>query len=431
VSATTVAYKSFEQRETKSAATLKAGSCVELRGAFSIGSPEMSELRPAPEEHLYERIESILDEARSRVARTINTAMVHAYWLVGREIVEVEQQGAERAGYGEGLMKRVAARLTAKFGKGFSLPSLKRMKQFYLAFPRGSALADGAEGKGSTLLSHSHEADGVEKGSAALSLSASPALLFPPMLAWSHYLVLLRVTRPEARSFYEIEAARESWSVRELERQVSALLFDRLTMNKNPEQVLTLARKGQQVSVPSDVLKDPFVLEFADLRENPAAQERDLEQAIIERLEDFLLEMGKGFCFVARQKRMTLEGDHFYVDLVFYNRLLRCFVLVDLKMGKLTHQDLGQMQMYVNFFDRFQRAEHEAKTIGIVLCSDKNDAMVRITLPDDNEQIVAARYQMYLPTEEELRAELEREREEAERVLRLTAEVEESGDGER
>ncbi len=208
--------------------------------------------------------------------------------------------------------------------------------------------------------------------------------------------------------------------MRELERQVAALLFERLTMSKRPEQVLELARRGQQVSIPSDVLKDPFVLEFADLRENPAAQEHDLEQAIIDRLEDFLLEMDKGFCFVARQKRLTLEGDHFYVDLVFYNRLLGCFVLVDLKMGKLTHQDLGQMQMYVNYFDRFQREEHEAKTIGIVLCSDKNDAMVRITLPDDNEQIVAARYQLYLPTEAELRAELAREREEAERVLRLT-----------
>jgi predicted nuclease of restriction endonuclease-like (RecB) superfamily len=381
----------------------------------------MSELQPAPEEHLYERIATILDDARSRVARSINTAMVHAYWLIGREIVEVDQRGAERAGYGEGLMKRVAARLSARFGRGFSLASLKRMKQFYLAFPRGSALVDAGDGKGSTALRLSADADGGEKGSVALSLSAGASPLFPPTLAWSHYLVLLRVDRTEARSFYEIEAARESWSVRELERQVAALLFDRLAKNKSPEQVLELARKGQQVSVPSDVLKDPFVLEFADLRENPAAQERDLEQAIIDRLEDFLLEMGKGFCFVARQKRMTLEGDHFYVDLVFYNRLLRCFVLVDLKMGKLTHQDLGQMQMYVNYFDRFQREEHEAKTIGIVLCSDKNDAMVRITLPDDNEQILAARYQMYLPTEAELRAELSREREEAERVLRLTA----------
>ncbi len=378
----------------------------------------MSQLQPPPEEGLYERIAAILDEARSRVARSINTAMVHAYWLIGREVVEVEQHGAARAGYGEGLIKRVAARLTAKFGKGFSLASLKRMKQFYLAFPHGSALVTSIDGKGSTALSLSPE---VDKGSTALGHSSGAPLLFPPTLAWSHYLVLLRVDRKEARSFYEIEAARESWSVRELERQVGALLFDRIAKNKSPEQVLELARKGQQVSVPSDVLKDPFVLEFVDLRENPSARERDLEQAIIDRLEDFLLEMGRGFCFVARQRRMTLEGDHFYVDLVFYNRLLRCFVLVDLKMGKLTHEDLGQMQMYVNFFDRFQREEHEAKTIGIVLCSDKNDAMVRITLPDDNEQILAARYQMYLPTEAELCAELEREREEAERTLRLTA----------
>lgn len=390
----------------------------------------MSELHQAPVDHLYERIAAILDEARSRVARTINTAMVQSYWLIGREIVEVEQQGAERAGYGEGLMKRVAARLSVKFGKGFSLASLKRMKQFYLAFPRGSALAEANQAKGSTPLSLSDDAARTGKGAALLSLSSGATTLFPPALAWSHYLVLLRVTRPEARSFYEIEAARESWSVRELERQVAALLFDRLALNKNSEQVLELAQKGQQVSVPSDVLKDPFVLEFADLRDNPAAQERDLERAIIDRLEDFLLEMGKGFCFVARQKRVTLEGDHFYVDLVFYNRLLRCFVLVDLKMGKLTHQDLGQMQMYVNYFDRFQREAHEAKTIGIVLCSDKNDAMVRITLPDDNERVLAARYQMYLPTEEELRAELEREREEAERVLRLTTDVSPSGNGE-
>jgi predicted nuclease of restriction endonuclease-like (RecB) superfamily len=370
--------------------------------------PDSPEQRPrasnGPAEHLYARIAAILDEARSLVARTVNTAMVHAYWLIGREIVGVEQQGAERAAYGEGLMKAVAARLSAEFGKGFSLTSLKRMRQFYLAFPRGSALADGSPAKGST----------------ALSLSGGrPTAPFPPLLAWSHYLVLLRITNAEARAFYEIEAARESWSVRELERQVAALLFERLAMNRDKDQVRTLARQGQEIAVPGDVLKDPFVLEFLDLKERPTAHERDLEQAIIDRLEEFLLEMGKGFCFVARQKRLTLEGDHFYVDLVLYNRLLRCFVFVDLKLGKLTHQDLGQMQMYVNFFDRVQRAEHEARTIGIVFCSDKNEAMVKITLPEDNEQIVAARYQMYLPTEEELRTELGREREEAERVLRL------------
>lgn len=260
-------------------------------------------------------------------------------------------------------------------------------------------------------------------------LAPPPSAPFPPLLGWSHYLVLVRIRSDQARAFYEIEAARESWTVRELERQVAALLFERLSKSRNPAHALALAREGQQVSVPGDVLKDPFVLEFLDLQEKPSAHERDLEQAIIDRLEGFLLEMGKGFCFVARQKRLTVEGDHFYVDLVFYNRLLRCFVLVDLKLGKLTHQDLGQMQMYVNFFDRFHRVEHEAKTIGIVLCSEKNDAMVKITLPDDNEQILAARYQMYLPTEDDLRTELAREREEAERALRLTAEATDADDG--
>lgn len=182
---------------------------------------------------------------------------------------------------------------------------------------------------------------------------------------------------------------------------------------------MALAKRGQAVTAPRDVIKDPFVLEFLDLQERSSWLERDLEQAIIDRLESFLLELGKGFCFVARQKRVTLDGDHFYVDLVFYNRLLRCFVLIDLKLGKLTHQDLGQMQMYVNFFDRHQREDYEAPTVGIVLCSDKNDAMVKITLPSDNQQIHASRYQLYLPTEDELRKELEREREELERALKL------------
>ena len=209
---------------------------------------------------------------------------------------------------------------------------------------------------------------------APLTKSAGVPAPFPPHLGWTHYLVLLRVTNPTARAFYEIEAVRESWSSRELERQIASLLFERLAKSRDKEKVLALARRGHEVGVPADVLKDPFVLEFLGLDERSHWRERDLEQAIIDRIEGFLLELGKGFCFVARQKRVTLEGDHFYVDLVFYNLLLRCFVLVDLKLGKLTHQDLGQMQRYVNFFDRFQRAEHEARTIGIVLCSEKNDA---------------------------------------------------------
>ena len=286
----------------------------------------------------------------------------------------------------------------AQFGKGFNLTSLKRMRQFFRAFPEGSAVPE------------------------ALGGPAGP--LFPPVLSWTNYRVLIAVDSADARAFYEIEAVRESWSVRELERQIGSLLFQRLAKNRDPDQVRPLSRDGQEVAGPRDVIKDPFVLEFLDLAERPSLHERDLEQAIIDRLESFLLELGKGFCFVARQKRLTVEGDHFYVDLVFYNRLLRSFVLIDLKLGKLTHQDLGQMQIYVNYFDRYQRVEHEARTIGIVLCSDKNGAMVKITLPEDSEQIVAARYHTVMPTEDELRAELARERDEAERVLRLA-----SGDG--
>jgi predicted nuclease of restriction endonuclease-like (RecB) superfamily len=244
--------------------------------------------------------------------------------------------------------------------------------------------------------------------------------LFPPLLSWTHYRLLITVSNREARAFYEIEAARENWSTRELERQMSSLLFERLANSREKDEVLALAKRGQQVAVPRDVLKDPMVLEFLELEERAHWLEKDLEQAIIDRLEPFLLEFGKGFCFVARQKRLTLDGDHFYVDLVFYNRLLRCFVLIDLKLGKLTHQDLGQMQMYVNYFDRFQREDFEEPTVGIILCSDKNDAMVRITLPEGS-QVHANRYQLYLPTEEELRRELEVQREDAEQALRAAS----------
>lgn len=358
---------------------------------------------PAPdtEQQLFERVVRIVEEARAHVSRTVNTAMVHAYWLIGKEVVEVEQRGRARATYGERVMERLAERLKARFGDGFSLPTVKRMRQFFLTFPKGSAL-----------LSESAPA----KGSSALSFSTGA--LFPPTLSWTHYLVLMRITRPDARAFYEIECSREAWSTRELERQVASLLFERLARSRNPDEVKALASEGQTVAAPADVLKDPMVLEFLELKERDTWLERDLEQALIDRLEHFLLELGRGFCFVARQRRMSLDGDHFYVDLVFYNRLLRCFVLVDLKLGKLTHQDLGQMQMYVNWFDQFQRqADFEAPTIGIVLCSEKNEAMVRITLPQDS-QVLATRYQLYLPTEEELRAELFREREAAERKLR-------------
>ncbi len=366
------------------------------------------------EEDLFRRVAEIIESARSQVVRTVNTAMVHAYWLIGREIVEVEQEGRVRAGYGEEVINRLSERLGNRFGQGFGARTLSRMRLFYLTFPSGSSLLT-ASGAANIWTAPLTQLSVPEIQTALLSKSADVVTpVFPPHLGWTHYLVLMRVTNPTARAFYEIEAAREGWSTRELERQIGSLLFERLAKSRDKEQVLALAREGHEVTVPIDVIKDPFVLEFLNLPERHTWLERDLEQAIIEHIEDFLLELGKGFCFVARQKRLTLDGDHFYVDLVFYNRLLRCFVLIDLKLGKLTHQDLGQMMMYVNWFDRFQRAEHEQPTVGIVLCSDKNDAVVKITLPKDNEQILAARYQNYLPTEEELRSEVARSREEIE-----------------
>jgi len=357
------------------------------------------------EERLFERVVEILDDARTSVVRTVNTAMVGAYWSIGREIVEVEQGGSARAGYGDELVQRLSRRLTKQYGKGFNSTGVKRMRQFYLTFPSGSRFAATSASANGAALRH---------------LSSTHVPTFPPQLSWTHYRKLLSVEHEGARSFYEIEAARGGWSTRELNRQIASLLYERLAKSRDKEGVIELARQGQIVTTPASVLKDPLVLEFLDLPERSQWREQDLEQAIIDRLETFLLELGKGFCFVARQKRITLDGDHFFVDLVFYNRLLRCFVLVDLKLGKLTHQDLGQMQMYVNLFDETERTEDEASTVGIVLCSDKNDAMVSITLPKDS-RVHASRYQLFLPTEEELYAELTREREAAERQLQLVA----------
>lgn len=368
------------------------------------------------EDRLVERVVYIVESARSAIDRTVDTAALHANWHVGREIVLVEQAGQERARYGEQLMARLSERLMARLGRGFGIATLRRMRQLYLTYPQGSTLVSEPTRPPirSALLIESAP---TANRSAALIESASPQpALFPPQLGWTHYLLLLRVSNPTARAFYEVEAAREGWGARELERQIDALLFERLATNRDPEEVLTVARAGRHEAAPGDVLKNPLVLEFLNLRERPSWHERDLEQAIIDRLEDFLLELGRGFLFAARQRRITIDGDHYYVDLVFYNRLLRAWVLFELKLGKLTPQDLGQMRLYVNYFDRYERAEHEAPTIGIVLCSSKNDAMVKIALPDC-EQVMAARYQMVLPTEEELRAELARERAAAELLL--------------
>lgn len=322
---------------------------------------------------LYTEVRAILGEARGRAARLVNVEMVRAYWLVGQAIVKHEQRGKHRAGYGEQLIESLAERLTTEFSKSFQPRNLWWMRDFYLKFSILNALRS--------------------------------------ELSWTHYRLLLKVDRPEARAFYEQEAAEQNWSTRELERQISSLLYERAALSTRKGQVLTRARSGAERYAAQDFVRDPYVLEFLGLRESPALTESQLEAALLDHLQEFLLELGKGFSFVARQQRITIEGDHFHVDLVFYNRLLRAFVLIDLKIGRLTHRDIGQMQMYVNYYTREIREEWEAPAIGILLCAEKNEAVVRYTLPEGERQIFASRYQLYLPSEQELAAELNRERE--------------------
>jgi predicted nuclease of restriction endonuclease-like (RecB) superfamily len=296
-----------------------------------------------------------------------------------------------RARYGESIVSRLSEKLTARFGRGFSVPSLKRMRRFYLGYASGAGAVP--------LIGGQDENEDQRIGSPAESQSGRPE--FSPSLSWNHYLILMSVQNSDARAFYEHEAVSAGWSRRELERQIASLLYERLAASRDKDEVLALAQRGQEIANPQDIIKDPVVLEFLGLPERPQWRERDLEQAIIDHLQEFMLELGRGFCFVARQQRITLDDDHFFVDLVLYNRLLRCFVVLDLKLGKLTHRDLGQLQMYVNWFDRTQRAEHEARTIGIALCSRKNDAVVRMTLPEEGPCILAVRYETVLPTPRE------------------------------
>jgi predicted nuclease of restriction endonuclease-like (RecB) superfamily len=322
---------------------------------------------------LYEQVREILDAARSRAARSVNSEMVRAYWQIGAAIVEHEQAGKERADYGARLLESLAARLKADKLKGFSVRNLYWMREFYEKFP----------------ILHALRAE----------------------LSWTHYRLLLKVEKSAAREWYETEAATQNWSTRELERQINSLLWERAALSTQKRGMIKKERDQSEKYAPSDFVKDPFVLEFLGLKESPELSELEIESALLEHLQEFLLELGRGFSFVARQQRITLDGDHFYIDLVFYNRLLKCFVLIDLKIGKLTHQDLGQMQLYTNFYTREMREEWENPAIGILLCADKNEAVVRYTLPEGEDKIFAARYRLQLPSEDELAAELCREQE--------------------
>jgi predicted nuclease of restriction endonuclease-like (RecB) superfamily len=297
--------------------------------------------------------------ARQNVVRAVNQTMVLTYFEIGKMIIEEEQQGQNRAEYGKQTLKELSKKLTQQFGKGFSVENLDRMRFFYKIYQN--------------------------------QISSTALTKFN--LSWSHYLLLMRITNENERNFYEIEAHNNNWSLRELERQFDSALYERLVLSRNQDEVKQLAEQGQIIENPTNLIKDPYILEFVGLPEQASYSETQLETALINQLETFLLELGKGFTFVGRQVRFTFDEEHFRVDLVFYNRLLRCFVLIDLKIGKLKHQDLGQMQIYVNYYDRFVKTEDENRTIGIVLCKDKKDTLVEITLPEDNSQIFANRYQ--------------------------------------
>ena len=360
---------------------------------------------PAQAVELIRQIREIILTARSLAARSVDTVQVSMNFAIGQRIVEHEQGGEKRAEYGKKVLATLGEALKAEFGRGFSRRNLGLMRQFYLTYSSRVAL-DIPHGQ-----APAHLADSVcqihnsSLGQQNWQTPSANSARFAP-ISWSHYVVLLSIGDPAERSFYELEATQQGWSLRELERQVDACLYERLALSRGKEAVSELARAGDMPQTPRQFIKDPLVLEFLGLEEKTHYSERDLESAIIDRLEAFLLELGKGFLFEARQKRFTFGADHFYVDLVFYNRLLRCYVLIDLKIGKLTHQDLGQMQMYVNYFDRHVKLPDENPSIGILLCKQKHDALVELTLPED-ANIYASQYQLYLPSKEELQQRLQ------------------------
>ncbi|MBQ9725714.1 MAG: DUF1016 family protein, partial [Neisseriaceae bacterium] len=321
------------------------------------------------EQNFYNEIKSILDKAKNKVYRAVNFAMVEAYWLIGKRIVE-QQDGAERAEYGSRLIKKLSERLTADYGKGFTVTNLKNMRLFYLTFQKGQTLSD--------------------------------------QLSWSHYCALIKVENPNAREFYLQETLKANYSVRQLQRQINTHFYERLLSSQN-KYAVAAEIQTLEPKTPEDIIRDPYILEFLGLDGIKDLYENNLETALITHLQKFLLELGRGFSFVARQQHINFDDKHFYIDLVFYNYILKCFVLIDLKMGELTHQDLGQMQMYVHYYERELMNEHDNPPIGIVLCADKNESVVKFTLPENQNQIFASKYKLYLPSEEELLKELQQE----------------------
>ena len=328
---------------------------------------------------LYDKIRAVLEKARSTAYSTINSAMVYAYWQIGCLIVENEQGGEERAKYGKAVLEELSKRLIGEFGRGYSIQSLRNMRQFYSTFSKRSALRS--------------------------------------ELTWTHYKAIMRVENEKAREWYMNEAADQNWSTRQLERQISVLYYERLLASRDKESVRQEADKKMALMEPAHFIRDPYVLEFLGIKDYTGLRESKIEQAIIDNLQEFLLELGKGFSFVARQKRVRFGDEDFYIDLVFYNYILKCFVLIDLKIGKLTHQDIGQMDGYVRIYEEHCKVEGDNPTIGIILCSEKNESIARYSVLNESKQLFASKYVFYLPTEEELQRELERERRLVEAVI--------------
>lgn len=347
---------------------------------------------------LFERISALIEESRKRVATAVNIAEVYTKYEIGRHIVEDEQEGKARAAYGKQVLPILSQKLTDKFGSGWSLETLKSARKFYSVYApqaiRSTALTKSNKETGKTNLVNSVD-----------QIQIAPAEPHKFVLSWSHYLVLMRIKDDGARSFYEVECAKQNWGVRWLQRQVGSSLYERIALSSDRDKVVRMAKEGEIIEKPADIIKNPVTLEFLGLKPDAAYSETKLENAIIDKMQTFLLEIGKGFLFEARQKRFTFDEDNFYVDLVFYNRLIQCYVLIDLKVDKLTHQDLGQMQMYVNYYDRYKKQDFEKPTVGILLCKEKNDALVELTLPKDSN-VYAAQYELYLPDKKELQAKL-------------------------
>lgn len=364
-----------------------------VKKSVSVGKPDLAD-----------RVIALVEDARKRVATAANVALVYTYYEVGRMIVEDEQGGKKRAAYGKAQLADLSRKLTKRFGKGWSVENLTLMRRFYNTYSPASEIVNGVyeiQQKHSAK-SCSANQQAVNAESTALA-KVETSVMRSFALSWSHYLVLMRIENPDERRFYEIEAAENGWGLTELKRQFKSSLYERLALSRDKKGVLELSKRGQIVSKPEDVIKDPYVLEFLGLEEKERYNETELESRIIEHVEQFILEMGKGFILVGRQVRFTFQEKHFRVDLVFYNRILRCFVLIDLKTGELTHQDIGQMQMYVNYYDRKVKLADENPSIGILLCADKDDAIVEMTLPERNRQIFASKYLTVLPDKEALR----------------------------